>query len=41
MCGSSATAASVRLEVRGQQPSTAELRGETKEFALAFTAFWE
>ena len=33
MCGSSATAASVRLEVRGQQPSTAELRGKTKEFA--------
>ena len=27
MCGSSATAASARLEVRGQQPSTAELRG--------------
>src|SRR5437868_880496 len=26
MCGSSATAVSVRPEVRGQQPSTAELR---------------
>src|SRR6185437_2301573 len=32
MCGSSATAASVRLEVRGQQPSTAELRGNEEGF---------
>ena len=32
MCGSSATAASVRLEVRGQQPSTAELRDRRKDF---------
>jgi len=32
MCGNSATAANVRLEVRGQQPSTAELRDRRKDF---------